>query len=100
MTWTLASAEARAAANDSFEIPTRAEREALRIGDLAKLVFVNSRKDGERMWVKIETVLRLGAAAPRYCGRLQNMPVMIQNLQEDAVITFGPEQPLLLDSGR
>jgi hypothetical protein len=86
VTWTLASAEARASSLASFEIPPRVERERLQVNDLVKLVFMNTRGEGERMWVKIETV-----GAGRYCGRLQNTPIRISSLQIDALVTFGPE---------
>ena len=42
MTWTLSSAEGRASEHTSFKIPSRAEREGLRVGDLAKLIFIES----------------------------------------------------------
>jgi uncharacterized protein YegJ (DUF2314 family) len=89
-TWTLASAEARATLHASFRIPPRAEREALRVGDFAKLVFIDPAEEaaasGERMWIEIVAV-----QAGRYRGRLRNVPVLIRDLKEDDPIEFGPE---------
>ena len=90
MSWALADVEARASKYASFEIPGRAKREALRVGDLAKLVFVDLQihdgASGERMWVEIVRVV-----AGRYRGRLRNAPVVIDGLEEGALVDFGPE---------
>jgi uncharacterized protein YegJ (DUF2314 family) len=88
MTWALASAEARATAHDSFRIPPRSERESLRVGNVAKLIFVSTDvgSPGERMWVEI-----VAANAGRYQGRLRNTPVLMRELTEDDPVEFGPE---------
>ena len=92
MTWTLASAESRAAEHASFKIPSRAEREGLRVGDFAKLIFIESVEGGplhgERMWVEIA---RVEGTHYRYRGLLRNTPVQIQDLDAGASIEFGPE---------
>jgi uncharacterized protein YegJ (DUF2314 family) len=89
--WVLANVEERAAAAPgTFRIPARFKRAALRVGDLAKLVFVapltGGPANGERMWVKIEVVEN-----GRFRGRLSNAPVVIQDLKIDDPIEFGPE---------
>jgi hypothetical protein len=87
MTWKLANAEARAMASSSFSIPPRAARESLRVGNLAKLIFVDPTEDGgERMWVEIVAV-----EGTRYQGLLRNIPVVILDLDPSATIDFGPE---------
>lgn len=89
MPWALIDVEERARAHGSFRIPPRPEREALSMGDLAKLVFVDPRQDspgGERMWVEIVTV---GDGC--YQGKLRNVPVLISDLEEGALVAFGPE---------
>jgi uncharacterized protein YegJ (DUF2314 family) len=90
MTWTLDNAEARAAAHASFKIPSRSEREDLRAGDLAKLIFVDAADRGsargERMWVEVMAV-----EVGRYRGRLRNTPVVIQGLEADDPVEFGPD---------
>jgi uncharacterized protein YegJ (DUF2314 family) len=86
MTWALASAEARAAASASFKIPPRTKREALCVGEFAKLVFVDLPDLGERMWVEI-----VATEGGRYRGRLRNSPVVIRDLEENDLIEFGPE---------
>ena len=98
MTWALANVEDRAASHASFKIPARSTRSTLRVGDLAKLVFVfpstSGPPNGERMWVKIERV-----EDGRYRGRLWNMPVLIQDLKADDPIAFGPEHVADWDTG-
>jgi uncharacterized protein YegJ (DUF2314 family) len=88
MTWTLANAEARAAQYGSFKIPPRDVREKLSVGELAKLIFRDT-KAGERMWVEIYHVEP--DAPVRYRGRLRNEPVSIAGLEKGAEIDFGPE---------
>lgn len=95
MSWTLASAEARAAAHSSFKIPSRSEREDLRVGDLAKLVFVVDGAGGERMWVEVTAV-----AAGRYRGILRNVPVTIPGIAEGDTVEFGPEHVADWDDGK
>lgn len=88
MTWALASAETRALASASFRIPPRDARESLRVGNLAKLIFIDSPDDGvgERMWVEIVIV-----EAARYQGLLRNTPVVTMDLDPSGLIDFGPE---------
>jgi uncharacterized protein YegJ (DUF2314 family) len=99
MTYALASAEARANAHASFKIPSRVDREDLRERDLAKLVFVDPTEDGaaggERMWVEVVAV-----EAGRYRGRLRNMPVVIRDLEEGALVEFGPEHVADWETGK
>jgi Uncharacterized protein conserved in bacteria (DUF2314) len=89
--WSLANVEDRASSSPgTFQIPARFKRAALRVGDLAKLVFVfpamSGPPNGERMWVQIELV-----EGGRYRGRLRNNPVFFQDLKANDPIEFGPE---------
>src|SRR5215510_6255854 len=98
--WQLESAEARHAAYpEEFSIPTRAERENLRRGQAAKLLFeLEGEASGatvdrivERIWVLV--VERVG---DRYIGVLDNQPLALEPapnvyLVEGAEIPFGPE---------
>lgn len=87
MPWSLASAEARATAHASFEIPSRADREGLHVGDLVKLIFADVVEGhGERMWVEVARV-----EGDHYQGHLRNTSVLFQDLDEGAAIVFGPE---------
>ena len=94
MDWRLANVEERAqAAPDTFAIPPLAEREALRPGDLAKLVFLDDEPGrgpgGERMWVEIDDVtIRMDIA---YGGVLRNSPVVVAGLSFGDRVRFGPE---------
>lgn len=70
---------------DTFHIPSLQERKSLAVGSFAKLIFVTSDGDGERMWVQ---VTKSGAT---YRGALDNDPVVISGLRRGAAVTFGPQ---------
>ena len=88
--WGLLDAESQHEAfPDAFPIPTRAEREALRAGDMVKLVFVldpppASGPNAERMWVEVRANRPDGTAE----GWLTNQPVVITALEPGAVVAF------------
>jgi hypothetical protein len=83
----LADAQARAAANPStFQIPSLADRSQLEVGDFAKLIFLDTRGAGERMWVQIVAVSATGEI--RYRGILANDPIAGVSVQRSAVIEF------------
>lgn len=92
--WGLLDAEAQYEAfPDTFPIPTRVEREALRTGDMVKLVFVldpppasASGPNAERMWVEVRSALADGT----YDGWLTNQPVVITTLEPSALVAFEP----------
>jgi hypothetical protein len=95
----LANVEDRAvAAPGTFQIPARFKRASLHAGDLAKLVFVvpsmSAPPNGERMWVKITAV-----EDGRYRGLLSNKPVLIEDLQPDDPVEFGPEHVADCEAG-
>jgi hypothetical protein len=98
--WRLESGEARHAAHpDHFRIPARADRERLRRGHAAKLLFELEAEAGdgavervvERMWVLVAE--RVGAG---YIGVLDNQPAALTPgpdvyLTEGAEVPFWPE---------
>lgn len=101
--WSLVSAEHRQAAHpQTFEIPSRSDRESLVPGMAAKLLFDIETKDGgrvidrgvDRMWVIIRTVEN-----GRYAGTLDNDPGEAEhlNLREGDTIVFGPEHVAAID---
>lgn len=69
--------------SNSFEIPSRAEREDLWPGDLVKLISTNA---GEYLWVK---VLNRDGTDPG-TGKLYSGTV-ISNPHEGDKVSFGPE---------
>jgi len=86
----LVDAEERARRHPTtFEMPPLVERQSLKPGDYAKLIFAaeptrSGRPDGERMWVKVTT--RIGAG---YRGVLENTPVLeVGCMHGDAVYFF------------
>jgi len=88
--WGLLDAEAQHDAfPDTFPIPSRAERDALRTGDMVKLVFVldpppTSGPNAERMWVEVRTAHPDGS----FDGWLTNQPVVITTLEPSALVAF------------
>ncbi len=88
----LADGEARNSERPrTFFIPPRSEREALKPGDYAKLLFelVDPRGDesgGERMWVQV-----LGVSNGNYVGALTNTPRAITTIGVGDRVDFGPE---------
>lgn len=86
-------AQREAETRGSFRIPTRSERESLRPGQFAKLVFESENPPrGERMWVKVERVVRSEDGIVSYSGVLDNDPVAFADcLSLGSEISFGPE---------
>jgi hypothetical protein len=79
------------AAPRSFFIPSRAERDSLQAGDLAKLLFEVAgpgpgMPGAERMWVEVT-----GRDTSGYTGVLASTPTVITTIQQGGTIRFGPE---------
>lgn len=98
--WALVSGEARHAESaDSFWIPLLSERQSLKVGQAAKLIFeiesVNEKgefeRGCERMWVVVSNI-----EFPHYIGRLINKPA---TLDESAVfyLKLDVEVPFLAE---
>jgi hypothetical protein len=101
--WTLVSAEVRHNEHpDSFRIPDRIERESLRTGDAAKLLFdIETREAGraidrgvDRLWVIVKR-----RAGIHYVGVLDSDPGIAQGLtlRPGTEVLFGPEHIIDLD---
>ena len=101
--WMLVSAEERHAAHpETFQIPSRTDRETLVPGVAAKLLFHIETKEAsqvidsgvDRMWVIVRAVTREG-----YLGVLDSDPGQSEglNLREGDVIVFGPEHVAAID---
>ncbi len=93
--WMLVDGEQRARDNpDTFELPSRAEREQLAPGAFAKLIFVTpeiaQQNMGERMWVRVTKRSGKGAST-KYRGELDNTPGLISGLHVGSVIDFEPK---------
>lgn len=75
----------------NFEIPSKFDREHIRIGDYAKVCFElknpsHDRPGGERMWLELREVNN-----GRFYGVLDNKPVVIQDIKWGDTVEFGPE---------
>ncbi len=84
----------------TFFIPPRAERYALRPGQLAKLIFEiiepsAGSPTAERMWVRVA-----GRRRRRYWGELDNQPKFIQALRAGDRVAFRPEHVVSIWSNR
>ena len=102
----LVSDEARHADSpDTFWIPSLPERQSLKVGQAAKLIFeIESEnengeveRDFERMWVVVSDT-----AAPYFIGRLTNKPVCIDEnadfyLKQDVEVPFLAEHVVDID---
>lgn len=80
----------------TFFIPTRAEREAVKPGELVKLLFevvdpTDDMPSAERMWVKVSA-----AKGGRYVGELDNEPRSLKSIGPGSRIEFGPEHIISL----
>lgn len=80
----------------TFFIPSRAEREAVRPGDLVKLLFelvdpTDDMPSAERMWVQVTH-----AQGGRYVGTLDNEPGALTSIGPGSRIEFGPEHIITL----
>jgi hypothetical protein len=88
----LVDGEDRARKSSTWQMPARALRERLRVGEIVKVCFEYKRPldpvEDERLWVVIEAVR--DGFAPRFYGSLDNVPVLIPMDHGDAV-EFGPE---------
>jgi hypothetical protein len=86
------------AAPRSF-IPGRAERDSLRAGDAAKILFeIIEPRPGmptaERMWVSVT-----GRDPDGYTGVLTNVPSVITTIRQGDTIRFGPEHVISTPGG-
>lgn len=101
--WTLVSAEVRQNEHpESFRIPGRIERESLRTGDAAKLLFdIETRDAGhvvdrgvDRLWVIVK-----GRAGMHYVGVLDSDPGIAPGLtlRPGTEVVFGPEHIIDVD---
>lgn len=90
--WYLGDAEAEQRRYPrSFFIPSRAERESLKVGDCVRLLFClvdggPDRPRAERMWLDVAEV-----GAGSYVGVLTNQPTAIDDLNVDDLVSFGPQ---------
>lgn len=90
--WGLLDAEAQYDTfPDTFPIPGLDERQALRTGDMVKLVFVldpapASGPNAERMWVEVRSARSDGS----FDGWLTNQPVVITSLEPSTLVAFEP----------
>lgn len=81
----------------TFEIPSSAEKQTLKVGEYVKLGFVIDHPDhgvcGERMWVKI-TKYKAGKGE----GTLDNNPMAVE-LSHGAVVKFAAKNILDIIKG-
>lgn len=83
---TLANCEERHAQYpERFWIPDLTDRQSLRVGDYAKVIF-ESDEGGERMWVKVTQIM----PGSRYEGLLANTPIVF-DMEKGNPVAFGPE---------
>lgn len=84
----------------TFMIPSKDEINALKIGDLIKLIFVFNTPlengcNAERMWVKITDI-----SNDLFTGTLNNDPYFLKSIKADAPITFKRENIAAVYGGK
>lgn len=67
---------------ETFEIPSKSERENLEEGSHVKVIFM----PGERIWIKV-----LGISGNRFRGKVDNIPIVTRGIKRGDIIRFGPE---------
>ena len=80
---------------DTFEIPSQAERESLRPGDLAKLMFrieFDDEAHVERMWVQVAEV-----KPEFYVGVLDNDPDCTEEIRIGMRVEFHADHVIQID---
>jgi uncharacterized protein YegJ (DUF2314 family) len=75
-------------------IPSRAQRESLRAGDLAKLRFELPDGRGEWMWVEVRY-----QTETKFVAMLRNEPEMVP-LEFDDFVEFGPENVYAIERAK
>jgi hypothetical protein len=104
--WSLVSGESRHSESpDLFWIPPLSERQSLKIGQAAKLIFEieTENENGklerscERMWVVVSDI-----STPYFIGRLTNTPASVDEnsdfyLTQDVEVPFLPEHVTDID---
>ena len=82
-------------APDTFEIPPESERESLRPGDLAKLIFrisVGDEVHVERMWVQV-----VQTKPEYYVGALDNDPCCTDDIRHGMPVEFHADHIVQID---
>jgi len=85
-----------AEAPDTFQIPSRADREALVSGDIVKLIFrieSDTEANVERMWVIVKE-----RTANGYRGILDNDPYCTKEISAGLALQFKPEHVIQIHS--
>ncbi len=80
---------------DTFHIPPQAERENLRAGDLAKLIFrieFDEEAHVERMWVRVAEV-----RPEFYVGVLDNDPYCTEEIRSGMRVEFQADNVIQID---
>ena len=81
---------------NTFWIPSRRDREGMKEGDFAKLIFHGDDGQAERMWVKINQVQ---SDPIRYQGILHNNAVSSLLPKFGEAVQFGPEHVAAIKKG-
>ena len=97
-TYTLDSgAERHQESPDTFQLPSQLERESLKLGDLAKLIFRitdGDEVDVERMWVIVREI-----KPEFYVGVLDNDPFCTDEIRCGMRIEFHADHIIQIDHG-
>jgi uncharacterized protein YegJ (DUF2314 family) len=87
--------ERHANAPDTFQIPAQSERESLKAGDLAKLIFrieIGDEVHVERMWVQVSEVW-----PEFFVGLLDNDPFCTEEIRSGMRVEFHADHVIQID---
>ena len=83
---------------DTFWIPDKEEKDSVRPGDCVKLIFSDGpgKPGGERMWVKVTSIVITSEGTESLKGTLANVPFWL-SLEVGELIEFGPEHIIAVE---
>jgi hypothetical protein len=84
---------------DTFWIPSQEMKDSVRPGDCVKLIFSDGEGGGERMWVKVSSIVMTRRGIEFLKGTLANIPYHLP-LEVGDPIEFGPEYIIAIEEPR
>jgi len=84
---------------DTFWIPSQEDKDSVRPGDCVKLIFSDGEGGGERMWVKVSSIVMTCNRIEFLKGTLANIPYFLP-LEVGDPIEFGPDYIIAIEEPR
>ena len=84
---------------DTFWIPSQEDKDSVRPGDCVKLIFSDGEGGGERMWVRVSSIVMNRNSIEFLKGTLANIPYFLP-LEVGDPIEFGPDYIIAIEEPR